>query len=218
MAVETIRIEPNESIDSIIQRLKRVGSTEILLILPEQAKGLQTLDQFNVLRREVRDADLNVTFMGGNKTTRGLAKILGFSIREGVADDVNVSSDQHAEVRSFANLADDWTGTIRVEPTESLDSVIQRLKLSNSKDIVLIVPENAKTLQTLHQFNLLRSEVLVAHLNITFMGGNKTTRGLAKIYGFSIREAVGPDTISNPALPAQPSKDSSFFKNWFKKK
>ena len=44
---------------------------------------LQTLDQFNVLRREVKEAGLSVVFMGGNKTTRGLAKILGFPTREG---------------------------------------------------------------------------------------------------------------------------------------
>lgn len=84
MAEETVRVDSTEDLDSLIQRLKRSGSKDVVLAVPEDARALQTLDQFNVLRREVKDAGLNVTFMGGNKTTRGLAKILGFPTREGV--------------------------------------------------------------------------------------------------------------------------------------
>lgn len=83
MAEETVRVDSTEDLDSLIQRLKHSGSKDVVLAVPEDARSLQTLDQFNVLRREVKDAGLSVVFMGGNKTTRGLAKILGFPTREG---------------------------------------------------------------------------------------------------------------------------------------
>ena len=36
--------------------------------------------------------------------------------------------------------------TVRVDSTEDLDSLIQRLKRSGSKDVVLAVPEDARSL------------------------------------------------------------------------
>lgn len=112
MAEETVRVDSNEDLDSLIQRLKRSGSKEVVLAVPEDARALQTLDQFNVLRREVKDAGLDVTFMGGNKTTRGLAKILGFHTREGNVPGTNNGGGSTVEAApvavpaSYASLND----------------------------------------------------------------------------------------------------------------
>jgi len=49
---------------------------------------LQTLDNFYALRNAVRSAGINLSITGGNKTIRGLAKLLGFAVdKEGGGDD-----------------------------------------------------------------------------------------------------------------------------------
>src|SRR5437588_12800800 len=83
----TLNIEPNETLDSLVERIKAVnGTDEVVLALPEDTTALRTLDDFNVLRTTVRDKGLRASFLGGNRTTRGLAKILGFNVTEGATE------------------------------------------------------------------------------------------------------------------------------------
>ena len=83
MAQETLMVDANEDLDAIIGRLRQARSKDVLVVLPNKTRALETLDQFNALRRTVREEGINLTFSGGNKTVQGLAKLLGFQIDKG---------------------------------------------------------------------------------------------------------------------------------------
>ena len=87
MAEETVRVDPEEDSDSLIARLKQARSKDVVLALPNKTRALQTLDNFYALRKSARDDGLNLTFSGGNKTMKGLAKLLGFQIEGGDGSD-----------------------------------------------------------------------------------------------------------------------------------
>jgi hypothetical protein len=81
MGEETVRVDPNEDLDMLIARLKQSRSKDVVLELPTKQRALQTLDNFYALRKAAREDGLTLTFSGGNKTLRGLAKLLGFGVR-----------------------------------------------------------------------------------------------------------------------------------------
>lgn len=78
MAVQ-LTVDPNQDLDSLLATLKAQSSKDVVLVLPQETRALQTLDNFYALRKEVRDANINLSFVGGNKTVKGLAKLLGFN-------------------------------------------------------------------------------------------------------------------------------------------
>ncbi len=79
MAVR-MAVDPNEDLDTLIANLKAQTSKDITLALPQETRALQTLDNFYALRNAVRSAGINLSITGGNKTIRGLAKLLGFAV------------------------------------------------------------------------------------------------------------------------------------------
>jgi hypothetical protein len=79
MAVR-LPVEPNENLDQIIARLKNYHSQDVVLVLPTDTRVLQELNNFYTLRSAVRAENINLSIAGGNKTIRGLANLLGFSI------------------------------------------------------------------------------------------------------------------------------------------
>lgn len=83
MGEETVRVDPNEDLDTLIARLKQSRSKDVVLVLPAKQRALQTLDNFYALRKSAREDGLNLTFSGGNKTLKGLAKLLGFRVEGG---------------------------------------------------------------------------------------------------------------------------------------
>ena len=83
MAEETVRVDPEEDLDSLIARLKQARSKDVMLALPNKTRALQTLDNFYALRKSAHDDGLNLTFSGGNKTMKGLARLLGFQVEGG---------------------------------------------------------------------------------------------------------------------------------------
>lgn len=109
MAQETLMVDANEDLDAIIGRLRQVRSKDVLVVLPNKTRALETLDQFNALRRTVREESINLTFAGGNKTVQGLAKLLGFQIDKGdgaVAAPPAADSDNDNLPSGFANFGE----------------------------------------------------------------------------------------------------------------
>ncbi len=88
MAVR-LPVDPNENLDSIISKITSQSSKDVILVLPQETRALQELNNFYALRTAVRNAGVNLSFAGGNKTIRGLAKLLGFQVDKegGVLDE-----------------------------------------------------------------------------------------------------------------------------------
>lgn len=91
MGEETVRVDPNEDLDTLIARLKQSRSKDVVLVMPQKTRALQTLDNFYALRKAARDEGMNLTFDGGNKTMKGLAKLLGFQVRGGDGGDDDIA-------------------------------------------------------------------------------------------------------------------------------
>lgn len=81
MAVR-LPVDPSENLDQIIARLKNYPSQDVVLVLPPDTRVLQELNNFYTLRSAVRAENINLSIAGGNKTIRGLANLLGFSIEK----------------------------------------------------------------------------------------------------------------------------------------
>lgn len=81
MAVR-LPVDPSENLDQIITRLKKYNSQDVVLVLPPETRVLQELNNFYTLRSAVRAENINLSIAGGNKTIRGLANLLGFSIEK----------------------------------------------------------------------------------------------------------------------------------------
>ncbi len=108
MGEEQVRVDPNEDLESLIARLKQSRSKDVVLVLPSKTRALQTLDNFYALRKAARDDGLNLTFEGGSKTVKGLAKLLGFRVNGGDSDDDS----------TFADFAGDSTEQITMPPAQ----------------------------------------------------------------------------------------------------
>ncbi|MEI7554858.1 hypothetical protein [Candidatus Chlorohelix sp.] len=107
MAQETITVGVEEDLDSVINRLRQSRTKEVLIMLPGKTRALETLDQFNMLRRVVREESINLTFSGGSKTSQGLAKLLGFQTdrSDGITSQ-SVSSAESEDDNLFANFGE----------------------------------------------------------------------------------------------------------------
>ncbi len=84
-----LSVKPEWSHDQLLNVLGEMranGYLNIILVLPGRVRGLQTLDDFYRLRKAGRDLGLALSFAGGNKTMRGLAKLLGLPVIEVVAE------------------------------------------------------------------------------------------------------------------------------------
>ncbi|MEI6045753.1 MAG: hypothetical protein WCS37_15510 [Chloroflexota bacterium] len=97
---EEVRVDPNEDLDTLIARLKQARSKDVVLVLPSKTRALQTLDNFYALRKSARDEGLNLTFSGGNKTMKGLAKLLGFRVE-------GSESGEDSDIADFASNSND---------------------------------------------------------------------------------------------------------------
>ncbi len=87
MAVR-LAVDPNEDLEQLIAKLKAQPAKEVTLVLPQESRALQTLDNFYALRNAARTTGTSLSVTGGNKTIRGLAKLLGFTLdKEGDEND-----------------------------------------------------------------------------------------------------------------------------------
>ncbi len=128
MAVR-LPVEPSENLDQIIARLKNYPSQDVVLVLPTETRVLQELNNFYTLRSAVRAENINLSIAGGNKTIRGLANLLGFSIeKEGTSQASlesspgNLSTNQGTVVRpNYSGVPD---GFVAASPPPSPPSFV----------------------------------------------------------------------------------------------
>ncbi|NWJ44315.1 MAG: hypothetical protein HXX08_00405 [Chloroflexi bacterium] len=123
MAQETITVGVEEDLDSVINRLRQSRTKDVLVMLPGKTRALETLDQFNMLRRVVREESINLTFSGGSKTAQGLAKLLGFQTdkSDGITSQSIPSADSSDDDNLFANFGE----TPSQQPTRVFNGVPQ---------------------------------------------------------------------------------------------
>lgn len=94
MAVR-LPVDPNDDLDQIISKIRAQSSKDITLVLPNETRALQELNNFYALRNAVRADNVNLSFAGGNKTIRGLAKLLGFAVdKEGAGGDDDAGASE----------------------------------------------------------------------------------------------------------------------------
>ena len=84
----------HEQLLKVLSATAATGYLDVTLVLPAQVRALQTLDHIYSLRKTVRDLGLSLTFSGGNKTLRGLARLLGFRILGYYPQDTVLEAEQ----------------------------------------------------------------------------------------------------------------------------
>ncbi len=81
MGEETVLVDPSEDIENLIARLRQSPSKNVTLVLAsDKTRALNTLENFQALRKMAREEGFSFTFSGGGKTAKGLAKVLGFKV------------------------------------------------------------------------------------------------------------------------------------------
>ncbi|MBN9389651.1 MAG: hypothetical protein J0I20_16615 [Chloroflexi bacterium] len=141
MAVR-LAVEPDESLDGIIARLKNYNSQEVLLVLPSDTHALQDLNSFTALRNTVRAENIHLTIAGGNKTIRALANLLGFAIEKPVAPApvAGPTSGQGTVVRpDYSSVADGFVG---VSPDQNFPRPNPPLSQVNTPSRPTVTPQN----------------------------------------------------------------------------
>ncbi len=96
MAVR-VPVDPNEDLDQIISKIQSQNSKDVTLVLPPETRALTELTNFYALRTAARSSNINLSFSKGNKTIRGLAKLLGFAVDKDSEDDGDTSHDYPTE-------------------------------------------------------------------------------------------------------------------------
>ena len=79
------------------------GYSDITLVLPNQAKSLQTLDNFYSLQRTGRELRIELTISGGSKTARNLARLLHFRVIEDPDDVDSPAEKEYRTANQFWN-------------------------------------------------------------------------------------------------------------------
>ncbi len=99
MSYYQLSVKTEWSHEQMLKALNATAATgyrEINLVLPPQGKALQTLDQLYSLRKTGRELSLDLTISGGNKTVRGLARLLGFRVIGMYPEDGVVEQENNA--------------------------------------------------------------------------------------------------------------------------
>ncbi len=81
MGEETVLVDPGEDFESLLGRLRQSPTKNLTLLLAsEKSRALNSLENFQALRKMAREEGYTFTVSGGGRTAQGLAKVLGFRV------------------------------------------------------------------------------------------------------------------------------------------
>ncbi|MCX6806613.1 MAG: hypothetical protein NT135_00600 [Candidatus Berkelbacteria bacterium] len=96
---------------------------------------------------------------------------------------------------------------VYLEPDEEITSVLDKLKNTEDKSVILVVPKGATLLQSLVNLKLLSKKAIELQKEIALVTADRTGRNLASLVGFSVYSNIkdkGKIKPAEPRLPAPP--------------
>lgn len=94
---------------------------------------------------------------------------------------------------------------IYLEPDEEITSVLDKLKNTEGKSIILVVPKGATLLQSLVNLKLLSKKAIELEKEIALVTTDKIGRNLASLVGFSVYSSIKDKSKIKPKEPSLPT-------------
>lgn len=83
---DTIYLEPDEEITSLIDKLKASKSTKVALVIPRQAAILQSVVNLKLLAKEATNLGKEISIVTADKIGRNLASQVGLAVYDSIRD------------------------------------------------------------------------------------------------------------------------------------
>lgn len=84
---QTLYIENNEEVTSIIDRIKNINDKEVVLIIPKKATILQSIVNLKILKKQLDRLNINAVIVTSDKLGRNIAARADFIVKQKLEDE-----------------------------------------------------------------------------------------------------------------------------------